>query len=181
MIEEALIIYWSQTGNTKKVAQAIREGLEEKGIEVELKTPSDGKEVDLFDYDLVAAGTPSYQWRPPEELENYLKEKFSQYSDEGYVKWKAPKVEGRNAIVFCTYSGPHTGKREAIPAVKYVGQFFEHLGFEVLDELYVLSEFHGSKDASTKGRMGDIRGLPDEEDLAEVKQRVQQLIKPKTG
>ncbi len=37
------------------------------------------------------------------------------------------------------------GLNEAIPAGKYAGQFFDHLGFEVLDEWYILSEFHGSE------------------------------------
>ncbi len=42
-----------------------------------------------------------------------------------------------------------TGLNEAIPAGKYAGQFFDHLGFEVLDEWYILSEFHGSEINST--------------------------------
>ncbi|MCX5908895.1 MAG: hypothetical protein NTY64_17400 [Deltaproteobacteria bacterium] len=31
-------------------------------------------------------------------------------------------------LIFCTYSGPQTGINEAIPAGKFAGQFFEHLG-----------------------------------------------------
>ena len=64
---------------------------------------------------------------------------------------------------------PLTGMREAVPAVKYAGQFFEHFGFDVADEWYILSEFHGSVEASTLGRMGDIRGLPSEEDLVRIR------------
>ena len=40
----------------------------------------------------------------------------------------------------------------------------------VLNEWYILSEFHGSEERSTKGRMGDIRGRPTEEDLKKVRQ-----------
>jgi hypothetical protein len=109
-------------------------------------------------------------------VETYLKNKFSTYRERGYIKLSAPKVPGKNALVFCTYSGPHTGINEAIPAGKYVGQFFEHLGFTVLDEWYVLSEFQGSEENSTKGRMGDIRGLPSEEDLRKVKQDASNLV-----
>jgi hypothetical protein len=36
-----------------------------------------------------------------------------------------------------------------VPVGKYVGRYFEHLGFRVLDEWYVLSEFHGSEENST--------------------------------
>jgi hypothetical protein len=48
---------------------------------------------------------------------------------------------------------------------KYIGQFFEHLGFAFVDEWYILGEYHGSIERSTKGRMGDIRGKPDKNDL----------------
>ena len=49
-------------------------------------------------------------------------------------------------------------------------KFLEHLGFAVLDEWYVVGEFHGSEELSIRGRLGDIRGRPNEEDLREVKQ-----------
>jgi len=45
-----------------------------------------------------------------------------------------PNVPGKNTLIFSTYSGPHTGLNEATPVGKYVGQFFEHLGFTVFDE-----------------------------------------------
>jgi hypothetical protein len=64
---------------------------------------------------------------------------------------------------------PHTGINEATTTGKYIGQFFEHIGFTVIDEWYVLSEFHGREDYSTKGRMGDIRGKPTEEELLKIK------------
>ena len=91
--------------------------------------------------------------------------------------WSAPRVPGKNALLFCTYSGPHTGINEAIPAGLYAGQFFEHLGFNVLDEWYIVGEFHGNNEASTQGRLGDIRHLPNEEDLAKVKRDAIQIIK----
>jgi len=78
-------------------------------------------------------------------------------------------------LVFCTYSGPHTGIREAVPAGRYIGQFFEHLGFLVVDEWYVLSEFHGSEENSTLGRMGNIKGLPSEQDLKRIEDQARLL------
>ena len=91
------------------------------------------------------------------------------------IKTAAPKVHGKNALIFCTYSGPHTGLREATPVGLYVCQFFEHIGFTVLDEWYVLSEFHGSLERSTKGRMGDIRGKPTEEELQKIRMDAKKL------
>ena len=68
-----------------------------------------------------------------------------------------------------TYSGPHTGIDEATPVGKDMRQYFEHIGFNVVDEWYVLSEFHGSLENSTLGRLGDIRGKPTVEQLQVIK------------
>jgi len=81
------------------------------------------------------------------------------------------------AVIFCTYSGPHTGVNEAIPVCKYLGQFFEHLGFEVAGEWCIVGEFHNREELSIKGKMGDIRGRPNEQDLSKVEKDVRQLIK----
>ncbi len=174
---KAVIIYWSKSGNTEKVALSIKEGLEDTGVNTELKKTEEAKDVDFFGYDLVCIGMPSYQWHPPEPVVSFLKNKFNEYYKEERIKVSAPQVPGKNALVFCTYSGPHTGINEAIPAGKYVGQFFEHLGFRVLDEWYILGEFHGSEEMSTKGRMGDVRGKPTDDELEKIKQDTIHLAK----
>jgi hypothetical protein len=86
-------------------------------------------------------------------------------------------VKGKNALVFITYSGPHTGVEEATPAGKTIRQYFEHFGFNVVAEWYVVSEFHGREDMSTLGRLGDIRGKPTIEDLAKIRKKTEQLGK----
>jgi hypothetical protein len=178
---DAIIIYWSKTGNTKKVAWAIQNGLEQAGVDVSLQRVQDAKDVDFYAYDLVCIGFPSYRWSPPEPMDDFLNAKFRVYHSQGRVKTGAPKVPGKNALVFCTYSGPHTGIREAVPAGLYAGQFFEHLGFTVLDEWYVVGEYHGSEEASTKGRLGDIRGRPNRQDLDKVKQDTRRLVDEMKG
>jgi multimeric flavodoxin WrbA len=175
-----VIIYWSKTGNTEKAARAVREGLEEGGARVEirqLKKAKDVEDIDFFAYDLVCLGFPSYGWRPPSPIEKFLTSKFRMYGDSGHVKIGAPKVPGRNVLIFCTYSGPHTGIREAAPAVLYAGQFFEHLGFNVVGEWYIVGEFHGWEEGSIRGKLGDIRGRPNKEDLEKVHHDAIQLAK----
>ena len=140
-----------------------------------MRTEEAGK-IDFYDYDLICLGFPSYQWHPPKPVDQFLMSKFAEYRRQGRVKVGAPTVAGKNALSFCTYSGPHTGINEAIPAGKYVGQFFEHLGFTILDEWYVVGEYHGSEERSTMGRLGDIRGRPNEADLNQVKQNVMNLL-----
>lgn len=178
---DAVIVYWSKTGNTEKVALAIQEGLEGAGAAVLLKRVEDAGDVDFYAYDLMCIGFPSYRWSPPGPMDEFLNSKFRAYRNQGCVKVGAPKVPGKNALIFCTYSGSHTGIREAIPAGLYAGQFFEHMGFTVLDEWYVVGEFHGWEEASTKGRLGDIRDRPNEEDLRKVKQDATQLVNAMKG
>ena len=169
-MKTALILYWSQTGNTEKVAQAIRLGLEEAGIQVTVKKPNEAENTDYFDYDLVCVGSPSIQWHPAKPIDDFLKNKLATYRKQGKIKPQAPKISGKNALIFCTYSGPHTGLDEATPAGKYMRQFFEHIGFNITGEWYVLSEFHGSEENSTQGKMGNIRGKPTGEDLLKIKE-----------
>lgn len=194
----ALVLYWSHSGNTEKVARSIQAGLEaggfgvtmarigragadtavdgggasegapRAGADADAAVAADVADLDLFAYDLVCLGFPSYQWHPPKPVDDYLKTRFAAYRKEGRILPCAPRIPGKNALIFCTYSGPHTGIREAVPAGKYAGQFLEHLGFAVVDEWYVLAEFHGNEVLSTTGRMGDVRGLPSEQDLARI-------------
>ena len=173
---KAAIIYWSKGGNTEKVALAIKEGLEGAGAQVSFLKTGEAKDLDWFEYDLVCIGFPSYQWHPPEEVDAYLKAKMGGYRQQGRIKPSAPRVPGKHALVFCTYAGVHTGISEAIPAGKYAGQFFDHLGFTVLDEWYVVGKFHGSEENSTKGRWGDIRERPTPEDLKKVKEDTAKLV-----
>jgi flavodoxin len=169
-MKTALIVYWSKTGNTENVAHAIKQGLEEASIHVTMKKPEEAENIDYFNYDLVCVGAPSYSWHPPEPMTDFLKKKFAVYRQQSKIKLSAPKVPGKNALIFVTYSGPHTGIDEAIPVGKDMRQYFEHIGFTVIDEWYILSEFHGSLESSTKGRMGDIRGKPTPEDLQKIKE-----------
>jgi hypothetical protein len=168
-VTRAVIVYWSNTGNTEKVAFAIKDGLEDSGADVSILKATEAGGIDYFDYDLVCVGAPAIRFHPPKQVTEFLLKKFGEHHKQGKIKTGAPKVKGKNALMFVTYSGPHTGLREATPVGLYMGQFFEHIGFTVLDEWYVLSEFIGSEERSTKGRMGDIRGKPTKEELQKIR------------
>ena len=96
---DSIIIYWSNTGNTEKVAGAIREGLEAGGLQVTLTRVEDAGDIDFFDYDLVCLGFPSHYWGIPKPMDKYLRDKFSAYRGNGYVKWGAPNVPGKNVPI----------------------------------------------------------------------------------
>ncbi|WP_294193932.1 flavodoxin domain-containing protein [uncultured Cloacibacillus sp.] len=196
-MKKAIVIYCSFTGNTEKVARSVAAGLERGGCAVELMTVKEAETVSFDDYDLVCFGVPSINWQPPKPAQEYLNKKFAQYKEKyGPVPPCAPSRAlarpprrpaphphtppptrpGKNALLFCTWSGPHTGMREAEPCLLVIGQYFEHFGFTVLDKWYILSEFKGSVPNSTLGRMGDIRGLPSLEDLRRVETQAENIV-----
>ncbi len=178
---KALIIYWSGTGNTKKVAETIDNTLKNSGVDSVLKPVKEAGAEDLHEYDLVFIGAPSHMWQPPAPVQEYIKDKMNYYRERDYIKLGSPKVRGKYGVVFTTYSGPHTGINEAIPVGKYLGQFLEHLGFDLAGEWYVVGEFHGSEENSTKGRLGDIRGRPNQQDLDNIARDVNELLKTIKG
>jgi flavodoxin len=174
---KALIVYWSATGNTELVANTIHDTLKKTSINAEIVRVSEAMEKDFYDYDLVFLGAPPYQFTVPDPVMRFIKAKMKFHSDRGDIKPTAPKVPGKKAVLFCTYSGPHTGIREAKPAMKYLGQFFEHIGFTVIAEWYVVGEFHNNEIYNTRGVLGDIRGRPNKKDLVIVRRNTNQIIK----
>lgn len=173
-MKKAVVLYCSITGNTEKVARAICEGLTEGGMQTSIVKYQDAEQLDYLEYDLVCIGSPSYNWNVPKPFNEFLKRKFEYYKSLGKILPNSPRI-GKNALVFCTYSGPHTGIDEAIPAGLYMGQFFDHMGFDLVDKWYILSEFVGSEEMSTKGHMGDIKGLPTEQDIDDIKKRARDV------
>jgi len=173
---KALVVYDSKTGNTEKVSKAIYDTLVEAKVETIL-TKTDTASEDLHDYDLVFMGTPTFQWMPSKEIQQFINDKFAIHKKRGDVKLLAPVIPGKKAVVFCTYSSPFTGIDSAIPCVKYMAQFFRHIGFEIAGEWYVIGEFVGNEERSTKGKLGDIRGRPNQADLDEIRDKVIALLK----
>ncbi len=174
---KALNIYWSGTGNTKKVAETIDKTLKDNGVNSVLKRVEEAMDDDLYEYDLVFLGSPSHMWQPPAPVLKYIKEKMDYYRERGDIKLCAPKLPGKRGVVYATYSGPHTGIDEALPVGKYLGQFLEHTGFDVVGEWYIVGEFHGRENESARGRLGDVRGRPNRQDLDTVAENVKQLLK----
>ena len=64
----ALIIYWSKTGNTEKVALAMKEGFERARLKVDVKRCEEAEDLDFFDYDIVCIGSPSYEFHTPKPM-----------------------------------------------------------------------------------------------------------------
>lgn len=85
------VIYWSATGNTQTMAEAIAEGVNEKGGQAELFYVSDF-EGDIQEYDMVALGCPAMG---AEELEEY---EFRPFFDA-----EKEKLKETNVVLFGSY------------------------------------------------------------------------------
>lgn len=174
---KVLIIYYSKTGNTQKVAFAIERGLKKVGLKPTIKNISEADSENYYDYDIIFFGTPVIHALPPSSVKKFMNSKFIQYRKQpSDVRVPALRIPGKFAFVFVTFSGPHVGVTEALPAGKLIAQEFEHLGFEVKGEWYVVGEFHGWKIGSTRGKMGDIRGRPNADDLAKIETRTIEFV-----
>jgi hypothetical protein len=60
-----------------------------------------------------------------------------------------------------------------------MGQLYDHLGYTIVGEWYVVGEYgtNNSHDRSIGGRLGDIRGRPNEQDLKEIAEKVKGIFK----
>lgn len=60
MAKQLLVIYYTGTGNTRRMAEAITEGARRKGVIVRLKRVEECKLNDLVEADGVVVGSPTY-------------------------------------------------------------------------------------------------------------------------
>lgn len=167
MKSKVLILYYSINGSTERVARRIEKGFERKEFDVTVRKIQEADNISYFDYDLICFGFPSIHWHVPAPVEQYLKSQFQKHTKEGRIIPGAPRI-GKDVLLFCTYCGTHTGIREAEPAVRYAGQFFEHVGFSVVDEWYVVGEFKNNEPNNLYGRLGNVSGQPDEASLGRI-------------
>ena len=173
---KTLILYQSFTGNTEKVTRRIEKVLKAKKEAPEVIKVSENSNVEVYEYDLVFLGTPVIEFLPAKPVLEFIRSQLTRHRKEGDIVPSSPKIPSKYAVCYCTYSGPHTGIREAIPATKYMEQFFEHLRFSVLGQWYIVGEFKGNEVLSTQGRLGDIKGRPNENDLLNVETKVKNLL-----
>jgi len=139
---KVLNLYYSTTGNTEKVAKKIEEAVKELGHEVDtVKITKKDTELDILQYDFVFVGSGVYMWLPGKPLQELFMSLLAKYNGTGDIKATSPKRPQSNAVVYCTYGGGHTGINEAIPTVKYMGQLFDHLGYNIIAEWYIVGEY----------------------------------------
>lgn len=99
-----LVIYYSQSGNTKKMAQAISEGIEKEGVEVVLKDVKDAQAYELLDYDGIIIGSPTYYGTMAAEIKILLDESVNLHG----------KLEGKIGAAFSSSANVGGGNETTI-------------------------------------------------------------------
>lgn len=87
------IIYWSATGNTQAMAEAIAEGAQKSGVFIQLLEVGNASKEDVLKADAVALGCPSMG---AEELEEEEMEPF-------VATLESEELKGKPMILFGSY------------------------------------------------------------------------------
>jgi len=100
-----LVSYYSQTGNTEKLAGAIGKGAAQvKGVDAAVKKVAEVKDAEILQADGILLGTP-VQWSNMAAPAKHFLDRV------GDVLWKAKaNGDGKTAGAFCTGGGAAMGK-----------------------------------------------------------------------
>ena len=99
---KTLIICFSQTGNTQKIAKSIYDGIADIAGRCDMKTLDETDTEALDDYDLIGLGAPVFYYKEPFHVGDFIE--------------ALPDQNGRHWFVFCTHGN-------------VIGNFFPSKGF----------------------------------------------------
>ncbi|NDV23355.1 hypothetical protein [Desulfovibrio sp. JC022] len=174
-----LNLYGSLNGQTEKVALEIEKAAVQAGHNVStVNLKKEGVLFDLLNYDFTFIGSGVYTWLPGKSVQDWINRQLAYAREKNLILPGSPRIPGKFACVYCTYAGPHTGEAEAVPAIKYMGQLFDHLGITVADEWSVIGAFVPEKmqHFNISGRLGNIEGRPNADDLKQVREKTIGLL-----
>jgi ferredoxin/flavodoxin len=86
---KSIVIYYSQTGNTKKIAQAIHSGIKQMGEQCDIARLKDVNPRNLASYNLIGLGSPVIHARELPNVTYFI----------NFMK----SVDGKHAFAFCTH------------------------------------------------------------------------------
>ena len=85
-----IVIYFSQTGNTKTIAEAIHAGMSDLSEQCDIARLQDISTEDLTGYDLIGLGAPVWHRREPANVMNF-------------IEYTMDLLEGKHSFAFCTH------------------------------------------------------------------------------
>jgi flavodoxin/ferredoxin len=138
---KALLICFSQTGNTRKIAERIAAGIRGAGVQCDLKTLAEVPPELSAAYDLVGLGAPVFYYQEPFHVRDFMA--------------ALPPQNGRHWFVFCTHGN-------------VIGNFFPSVGSQLAGRGATVIGYHNSYADITYPfypRPSYTSGHPDREDL----------------
>jgi formate hydrogenlyase subunit 6/NADH:ubiquinone oxidoreductase subunit I len=87
---KSIVIYYSHSGNTKKIAQGIQKGITQRTGQCDLARLKEIKPEEWINYDLIGIGSPVWGSKPAPMLADY-------------VNCLPPTVKGKHAFFYCTH------------------------------------------------------------------------------
>jgi len=101
---KALVIYYSRTGNTRKMAELVAEGINKEGVDAVLKDVKDVGVDELLKYDAIVIGSPTYYGTMSAEIKKLLDDS---------VKFHG-KLEGKIGAAFASSANVAGGNETTI-------------------------------------------------------------------
>jgi flavodoxin/ferredoxin len=142
---DVTIIYFSQTGSTLRVAEAMSDVFRETGNSVRTVSLKKATDQDAIKSDLLGVGTPCFSSQAPTPVKRFLR--------------SLPSLNGKRAFVFAT-SGGAPGR------VLYdVASLLRGKGANVIGGFLARGELHHPAPCL----IGRMRGRPDQQDLARAR------------
>jgi len=121
-MKRAIIVYESVYGNTKKVAEAIAEGIQQaEGVECRVVKTGEIHTDEICDFDAILFGCPNHNQGPALNMTKFLE------------RASIVHVKGKIGAIFDTYTGGNKGvalkKLKSIVLEKFPGIEFQGDGF----------------------------------------------------
>lgn len=101
---KVLVVYFSRTGNTRKMAECVVEGIKKEGVEVDLFNLKDIKSEDFLKYETIVIGSPTYYGSMASEIKALFDDS---------VKFHG-KLEGRVGAAFSSSANVAGGNETTI-------------------------------------------------------------------
>ena len=146
------LIYFSQTGNTRRIAEAMAEGFREAGHTTRLVSLKKASPQDAIAGDLLGIGTPCFSSQAPTPIKTFLQ--------------NLPMLEGRRAFVFAT-SGGAPGR-----VLFDLTRLLQARGADVVSGFLARGELHHPAPCL----QGRFPGRPNAEDFARARRFATALI-----
>jgi NAD(P)H dehydrogenase (quinone) len=100
--KKVLILYYSGSGNTRKMAKAIAEGMKSSGVEITLSEAGEFDVSSLPNYDGIVLGSPTYFSNVSWQVKKVI--------DESIVHYGGGKLKGKVAGIFTSAGTSRDGK-----------------------------------------------------------------------